>query len=153
MGSVRLPAAAAPSIESGSECIVRTSRLVFAGEAAAESDRAELLRTKGVEVISTPVDERGLELLFVLKTLADREILSVLVEGGSGVLGALFDQSLVDYVYAFVAPKIVGGVEAPSPIEGVGVQKMSEAVSLDGVAIRTFGTDVLMEGKIRRGED
>jgi diaminohydroxyphosphoribosylaminopyrimidine deaminase/5-amino-6-(5-phosphoribosylamino)uracil reductase len=70
----------------------------------------------------------------------------VLVEGGGTLLGGLFDQRLVDKVVAFVAPVIVGGVEAPSPVEGAGVEKVAQAMRLCGVNVEQVGQDIAITG-------
>ena len=56
----------------------------------------------------------------MMSELGRREITSLFVEGGGTVLGSLFDDGLVDRVIGFIAPVIVGGIAAPSPVSGVG---------------------------------
>jgi diaminohydroxyphosphoribosylaminopyrimidine deaminase/5-amino-6-(5-phosphoribosylamino)uracil reductase len=73
-------------------------------------------------------------------------VTSVLVEGGGTLLGSLFDMGLVDKVVAFIAPTIVGGVAAPSPVAGLGVEKMADALCLQRVRVERFGTDVAVIG-------
>ena len=60
--------------------------------------------------------------------------------------GALFDAGLVDKVYAFIAPLIVGGVEAASPVEGSGVARMADAWRLERVQVQQVGDDWLVVG-------
>lgn len=83
--------------------------------------------------------ERGLAELF------QRGFASVLVEGGGAVSGALLAAGLVDRVYAFVAPKIVGA-GGPANFDFPGFERMAEAVTLERVEVRTFHGDVLLEG-------
>ena len=56
----------------------------------------------------------------LLQELGRREVVNLLVEGGGTLMGSLFDQGLVDKAWAFIAPKIVGGRDALSPVEGTG---------------------------------
>ena len=72
----------------------------------------------GAEIESIPANDGSVDLAELLEALGRREVTSVLVEGGSTVLGSLFDQCLVDKVVAFVAPVIIGGKSAPSPVSG-----------------------------------
>ncbi|MBI2861657.1 MAG: dihydrofolate reductase family protein, partial [Chloroflexi bacterium] len=60
------------------------------------------------------------------------------------LIASAFRAGLVDKVLAFVAPKIVGGLEAPTPVEGIGLPKMSEAISLSFYALEQVGEDVLL---------
>ena len=82
----------------------------------------------------------------LLAALGERDITSVLVEGGGATIGALFDLNLVDKVVAFVAPVIIGGNEAISPVGGIGIAKMEEALRLRDVDVRRFGGDVAVIG-------
>ena len=66
------------------------------------------------------------------------------MEGGGITLGTLFDTGLVDKVYVFIAPVIIGGSLAASPIEGHGTALMSEAWHVDRTAIRQIGPDWLI---------
>ena len=86
----------------------------------------------------------------VLKELASRSIQSVLVEGGSTVAGEFVDAGLVNKVTFFIAPKIVGGTEAPSAVGGRGVEMMSEALELENVTITQQGKDIEVTGYPRR---
>jgi diaminohydroxyphosphoribosylaminopyrimidine deaminase/5-amino-6-(5-phosphoribosylamino)uracil reductase len=72
--------------------------------------------------MTVATDARGqLDLTAVLAILAQKGVMHLLIEGGSGVLGSAFDRQLVDHVAAFIAPKIVGGQAAPSPVGGTGL--------------------------------
>lgn len=102
-------------------------------------------RTEHIKM--TSVDGR-VNLVELLTMLGERDITSVLVEGGGTTIGALFDLNLVDKVVAFVAPVIIGGDEAISPVGGIGISGMEEALRLRNVAVRRFGGDVAVVGYI-----
>ena len=72
----------------------------------------------------------------------------VLVEGGSTLLGSLFDQNLVDKVLAFISPIIIGGDDAKSPIGGSGVEFISESLHLKKTEVSYSGNDILVTGYI-----
>ncbi|RAL24693.1 bifunctional diaminohydroxyphosphoribosylaminopyrimidine deaminase/5-amino-6-(5-phosphoribosylamino)uracil reductase RibD [Lujinxingia litoralis] len=115
----------------------------------ADPARAEALRARhNVDLISVARDDSGrLDARQVLQAIASKELLSVLVEGGAGLHGTLFDQGLIDEVYAFVAPKLIGG-SGPSPLGGAGLELMSQAVTLDGLSLEQLGDDLLLRGDI-----
>jgi len=71
---------------------------------------------------------------------------NVLVEAGGQVLGSFFDESLVNEVHAFVAPVLVGGQAAPSPIRGIGVDLTGNATRLDRTSIQMLDGDVYIHG-------
>jgi len=88
----------------------------------------------------------GGDLTSLLKELADRSLQSVLIEGGAGLAGEFFDAGLVNKVTFFVAPKLVGGTTAPSPIGGTGVEKMADALDLERVSVVQRGKDLEISG-------
>ena len=78
----------------------------------------------------------------LMSHLGEREVASVVVEGGGALLGALFDGGLVDKVCAFIAPVVVGGAAAPSPVAGEGVELIGDALRLRDVEVLTLGLAV-----------
>ena len=105
-------------------------------------DSKEELEKRGVEVITAGA--AGL-----LSELGKRHMTNVLVEGGAGLFGQLFDADLVDEVHAFVAPKIAGGAAAHSPIGGLGRGEMAEASPLKRSKIESLGEDLHVWGRLR----
>jgi diaminohydroxyphosphoribosylaminopyrimidine deaminase/5-amino-6-(5-phosphoribosylamino)uracil reductase len=86
----------------------------------------------------------------LLRALHDRGIGRLLVEGGGGILGALFDKGLVDQVCVFLAERILGGRGAPGPVGGRGRALALEALGLDHAVRRAVGRDLVVEGYVRR---
>jgi diaminohydroxyphosphoribosylaminopyrimidine deaminase/5-amino-6-(5-phosphoribosylamino)uracil reductase len=115
-----------------------------------DSPQAAALRDRGAEVVGVEGTDAGINLGALLRHLAERGILSVLVEGGAGIHGALFDARLVDAVVAFVAPKIVGGV-GPAPVKGEGVDELADALNLEAIEVRRLGADIMISGECSRG--
>lgn len=74
------------------------------------------------------------------------DVTSIMVEGGGTLLGTLFDLGLVDKVVAFVAPTVIGGKSAPSPVGGSGVEMMADALQLERVRWKRLGRDMLITG-------
>jgi diaminohydroxyphosphoribosylaminopyrimidine deaminase / 5-amino-6-(5-phosphoribosylamino)uracil reductase len=122
------------------------------------------LRQRGVDVLCLPAESRTehqtaqgrvdsrvdgrVDMAALLDALGQRQVQSVLVEGGSTVLGTLFDMQLVNEVWAFVAPLLIGGVNAPSPVAGTGIPTMAEALHVSEVVTEHLENDLLIRGKV-----
>jgi diaminohydroxyphosphoribosylaminopyrimidine deaminase/5-amino-6-(5-phosphoribosylamino)uracil reductase len=116
-------------------------------------DRVAALLDAGAEVLRLPSTRAGrVDLCALLETLGARGVVSLLVEGGGTLLGSLFDLGLVDKVAAFVAPVIIGGSSAPSPVGGKGSEVMSQALRLSQVKTRQIGEDMLVLGYPEAGD-
>ena len=104
------------------------------------------LEEAGAEILTLSALDGRVDLLVLLTELGDRGVTSVFVEGGATLLGSLFDAGLVDRVVAFVAPMIIGGDSALSPVGGVGFERMADALRLKDIQNQTFGEDVAVTG-------
>lgn len=102
------------------------------------------------ETLVLPAGMGGVDMQFLARTLADRGITSLLIEGGGATLASAFAAGIVDKVCFFVAPKIVGGTAAITPVEGEGVALLRDATQLDRLRVEPVGDDVLIEGYVRR---
>lgn len=116
------------------------------GQTLVATTEATSLMDSGVEVLTLPADDGRVNLEALLTTLGQREITSLLVEGGGTVLGSFFTHGLVDRVLAFVAPLIIGGREAPTSVGGAGAARIAEAWRLERVQVQRLGPDVLISG-------
>jgi diaminohydroxyphosphoribosylaminopyrimidine deaminase/5-amino-6-(5-phosphoribosylamino)uracil reductase len=113
---------------------------------AADSTPERELASDGVEILRLPCDEAGrVDLHALVDVLADRGIISVLVDGGGSVNAAFISALLAQKALFFIAPKIVGGLSAPTPVEGEGIALMSEAAQMERAAVRRLGEDLLIE--------
>jgi len=115
-----------------------------------ESAKAGALAQAGAEVLRLPSREEQVDLGELLRVLGKREVTSLLVEGGATLFGSLFEQDLVDKLLVFIAPIIIGGGEAKSSVEGKGVEKVAQAMSLSRVNVERLGDDVLISGYVRK---
>lgn len=111
-------------------------------EVGANPDFQKMLQQKGVEVVElsplTPTQ--------VMAHLYDRGFLSVLWECGGTLASRAIAEGSVQKILAFIAPKIIGGSKAPTPVGDLGLTQMTQAISLERVSWRTVGSDCLMEG-------
>lgn len=120
--------------------------LVVSSSEAGLGQRENLVRA-GAEVWTGSLESPGMiDINEVLAELGHRGVVSLLVEGGGITLGTLFDLGLVDKVQVFIAPVIIGGNEAASPIEGHGPEYMSQAWRVNNTRIAQFGPDWLITG-------
>ena len=124
--------------------------LVFVGEEAPVGATKELSEA-GAEVIPAGLGEDWrVHVGLVLSDLGRRGVVNLLVEGGGTVLGSLFDTGFVDEVRAFVAPVVIGGGEAASPVEGRGAETMARAWRLERTVMEPVGRDWLIRGYPQR---
>ncbi len=114
-----------------------------------EPEKKEAFAQVGAEILELPSEEGLVDLDKLLKTLGEREITSVLAEGGGILLGSLFDRRLVDKVIAFIAPIIIGGEKAKTAVAGKGVDKVMDAFKLERVKVERFGEDLMVSGYIK----
>ena len=90
-----------------------------------------------------PGDTDGrLKLAALAAELGSRGVMSLLVEGGATVHGAFMTAGLVDRVTVYVAPLLLGGADAPGPVGGVGVSRLSEAIRPAALHVERLGDDV-----------
>jgi diaminohydroxyphosphoribosylaminopyrimidine deaminase/5-amino-6-(5-phosphoribosylamino)uracil reductase len=129
--------------------LARTARDVpvwIATTATLPPERAVALETLGCEVLRLPDADRRPSIDALLAELGRRRCTNVLVEGGASVLGSFLDAGVLDEVHVFLTPKIVGGRDALSPVGGVGLARMTEALSLSNWIVETIAGDVRLHG-------
>ena len=103
-----------------------------------------------VELMELPSKDGVIDLRKLMKNLGEREITSVLVEGGGVLQGLLFDQGLVDKVIAFISPVIIGGKDAVMTVAGKGIETMADALRLERVTTERFGDDIMISGYVHK---
>jgi len=113
-----------------------------------EPEKKESFTKAGAELLELPLGEGLVDLERLLKTLGERDVTSILVEGGGVLLGSLFDHKLIDKVIAFIAPIIIGGEEAKAAVAGRGVDKVIDAIKLERVKVEKSGEDLMISGYV-----
>lgn len=83
-----------------------------------------------------------------MQRAASEKIDSILLEGGGILNEQMLKEGLVNEVVAFIAPKVVGGKDAKTPVEGEGFSRMAEAVKLRDLTIDKIGDDVVVTGLV-----
>lgn len=119
----------------------------------ADPDRRAALAATGAEVVAFPESGRGIDLDALVRHLADaRGAYDILLEGGGGIAAAFYAAGLVDKVIYMIAPKILGGRDAKTPVEGAGglAATPTDAVRVQNLRVRRFGPDLALEGEIEK---
>lgn len=110
----------------------------------ANADRLVGWAADGADVVALGDDAVSLDA--VLADLGRRRFTNVLVEGGAGLLGSVLDANAADEFHVFVAPKLIGGTGAASPVGGSGFTQMADALALERVTSEASGADVYVHG-------
>lgn len=108
--------------------------------------RKEALTNLGIKILECGEDPASIPLTEALTELGSLEITSILLEGGAQLNAGMLEQKLVDKVHWFIAPKIVGGSGAPSPVGGQGAAEMGQALKLNDIKMETIGEDIMVTG-------
>ena len=101
---------------------------------------------EGAEVLKLPAQDGRVSIEALLAELGRRDVISLLVEGGSETLAAFLRLEVINKVYAFIAPKLVGGRKAPGPFGGDGVASLASAPQLGEIEVIMLEDDVLISG-------
>lgn len=118
--------------------------------ATAESDpekQAPFLKA-GCEIILVSYLEGRLNLKELTKKLGEKGIDSIILEGGGTLNASALKAGIVQKVQTYIAPKIFGGKEAPSPVEGHGIEQPNQAYLLERPQITYLGEDILLESEL-----
>ena len=121
--------------------------VIVAVTPAAPSENIDALEKAGAEVVTVPDAHGKVCFKHLMEIFGKREITSVLIEGGSEINASALAAGVVDKVMCFIAPKLIGGQDAPGPIGGVGIRSLTEAVNLQRVSVTPIAEqDFLIEG-------
>lgn len=124
--------------------------LVAVGREAPADDRRRL-KEAGCEVFVCKAETRLGRLNQLLRELGRRQMTNVLLEGGGQLAGSLLDSGQIDEAHVFIAPKLIGGTSARSPIAGDGIDEMPQAFTFDDPHIQQLGSDIYFHGRLQRG--
>ena len=130
--------------------IVRTAGQVDTILATCEEDpgRTAPYLAAGCQVWSLPGKDGRVDLAALMDRLGKAEVDSLLLEGGGTLNWAMLEAGLVHRVQAYLAPKLFGGGDARSPVEGLGVAEPAQGAALRHVTVTPLGADFLLEGEV-----
>lgn len=124
-------------------------KTIIATTKGASLQRIEEFMDKGVEVLVVGEYNNRVDLLALAEELVKRDITSILLECGGNLSASFLESGLVDKVLCFIAPKIVGGEGAMTPVEGRGIRLMRDCLTLEDTVVCKIGEDVLLEGYLK----
>ena len=111
-------------------------------------DKINSLIDAGCEIINLPPKDGRVSLKDLMYSLGERNIDSVYIEGGSTLHWSALASGIVNRVQTYIAPKLFGGADAPSPIGGYGIDLPENCVTLSKPQITLFGDDILLESEV-----
>lgn len=127
----------------------KSAKTIVATTDKADKDKILKLQAQDVDVIVVDKDENDkVDIEKLLDILGQQNICSILVEGGATLSGSFVAKKLVDKVDFFIAPKIVGGKEAKTPVAGTGILNLQEALALKDIQIEKLEEDILIIGRV-----
>ena len=127
----------------------KSAKTIVATTDKADKDKILKLQAQDVDVIVGDKDENDkVDIEKLLDILGQQNICSILVEGGATLSGSFVAKKLVDKVYFFIAPRIVGGKEAKTPVAGTGILNLQEALALKDIQIEKLEEDILIIGRV-----
>jgi diaminohydroxyphosphoribosylaminopyrimidine deaminase/5-amino-6-(5-phosphoribosylamino)uracil reductase len=122
--------------------------ILVAGRAAG-ADKIAAFENQGIRVLESTLKDGLIDLHALMHQLGAMEITSLLIEGGSRVLSSAFGAGIVDKIFFFYAPKILGGDDGVPICRGRGAALMGESIAVANIEVHRFGDDVMIEGYIR----
>ncbi len=125
------------------------ARVLLATTTQIDPYKEETLIKMGVQVIKADGIGGHVDLKSLMRTLHALEVDSILLEGGGRLNTAAIGAGIVDKLMFFIAPKIIGGKEAVTPVEGQGIPLMQDAISINNIHVSQSGMDVLIEGYLK----
>lgn len=127
----------------------KSAKTIIATTDKADKDKILKLQAQDVDVIVVDKDENDkVDIEKLLDILGQKNICSILVEGGATLSGSFVAKKLVDKVYFFIAPKIIGGKEAKTSVAGTGILNLQEALALKDIQIEKLEEDILIIGRV-----
>ncbi|MBI9035891.1 MAG: bifunctional diaminohydroxyphosphoribosylaminopyrimidine deaminase/5-amino-6-(5-phosphoribosylamino)uracil reductase RibD [Bacteroidales bacterium] len=129
---------------------VTDARTVIAVTERADKKKVNSFRERGVEILEVKAISGKVDLEDLMIHLGEMNIDGILLEGGGTLNFSALQSGIVDKVYSFIAPKFIGGIHAKTPVEGLGVEKVSNAFELDQIQCEQMDNDILITGYIRQ---
>jgi diaminohydroxyphosphoribosylaminopyrimidine deaminase/5-amino-6-(5-phosphoribosylamino)uracil reductase len=128
----------------------RVAKTIVAVTKLASKSFVKNIKDMGVDVIVCPENESRVDLSYLIQKIGEMKLDSILLEGGSTLNFSAFREGIVDKVYAFISPKLVGGKNALTPVGGAGFEKIADAITLNIHAVKRFDEDIMVEAYITK---
>ncbi|RZT97155.1 diaminohydroxyphosphoribosylaminopyrimidine deaminase/5-amino-6-(5-phosphoribosylamino)uracil reductase [Ancylomarina subtilis] len=124
------------------------AKTIVAVSSKANTEKLSRIEAKGNEVLFVDEKNGRVDLNDLMLKLGERGIDGILLEGGATLNYAALDAQIVDEVHAYIAPKIIGGQSAKTPVGGEGIELMNDAVNLQNIRFENIANDILVVGEV-----
>ncbi len=128
---------------------ISPSKTIIATTELASKDKIERLEKKDVRILILDSKQGRVNLKQLLFRLGEMEMMSLLVEGGGQINGSFLDEGLIDKIFLFLSPKMIGDQQALGIFGGRGITNLKEAISISEVKAKRIGEDILLEGYMK----
>ena len=128
----------------------RSSKVIIATSKNVSKKGISRFRRTDADIVRFGSRDGMIDLKELVGYLADIGIMCLLVEGGGTIAASFLNHGLVDEIFFFISPKIVGGRDAVTSVEGKGIEALSNAIRLDNIALKRFNEDLLIRGYVCR---
>ncbi len=115
--------------------------------ASEDKEKIRLYEEKGCKILRVKKKNNEIDLNILMRELGSMGIDSILLEGGGTVNYSALSSQIVDEIQIFIAPKIFGG-SAKSPVEGLGIENINDAIKLNPIRVTNIGADILIENEV-----
>jgi diaminohydroxyphosphoribosylaminopyrimidine deaminase/5-amino-6-(5-phosphoribosylamino)uracil reductase len=122
-----------------------SSRTVVAVTDKAPREKVVKLEQAGARILLVGQTDGLVDLKDLTRRLGESGVTNLLIEGGGRIAASALAEGIVDKVMVFIAPKMIGGEDAKTPVEGLGIANMAEALQFDRMTVRNIGCDILIE--------
>ena len=137
----------------GSNVVVdNLAQTIVATTEVADKDKILVLEKLGVKVLIINSKNERVDLKSLMIELGKRDIDGILLEGGATLSFSALEENIVDKIQVYIAPKIIGGEKSKTSIGGKGIEKLSDAIMLNNMTVKSVGTDLLIEAYLKGGE-
>jgi diaminohydroxyphosphoribosylaminopyrimidine deaminase/5-amino-6-(5-phosphoribosylamino)uracil reductase len=124
---------------------IKGGEVLIAGGMGAPFKKKTLLEKKGAKVILLPRKNGRIDLLYLMKYLASINVMSVLCEGGGELAASLLKDKLVDEIFFFISPRLIGGRTSPTSCGG-SYSDIRKSIRLKNISVERIGPDILIRG-------
>ncbi|WP_434640223.1 bifunctional diaminohydroxyphosphoribosylaminopyrimidine deaminase/5-amino-6-(5-phosphoribosylamino)uracil reductase RibD [Thermoanaerobacterium thermosaccharolyticum] len=130
--------------------IDKSARTIVATTDMMPDEKVKALKDSGVDVIVFDKLNNEVDLKKLMDMLGERGIDSVIIEGGGTLNYSALKEGIVDKVMFYIAPKIIGGSNSLTPVEGKGIDLIKDAIMIEKLDVKRFDDDILIEGYIKK---
>lgn len=126
------------------------AKTIVATTEEADVEKMEALKKADVEVLVTEDLSGRVHLGELMAVLGATGIDSILLEGGATINFSALEAGIVDKIQAYIAPIVIGGKMAKTPVEGNGIEKLSQAFHIEHLSVERVGEDMFIEGYVKK---